>query len=198
MSEQVNGNARFDLEVFGKIEEETRTYLDGEKLKVALNLLAYLKESGRTWALSEYHPEFFYMGELTCLFAFMKSKLDDASQEAMRRKIEGAGNRYAYDPSSTWTLCCWQHEDDIYEPDNFAVGEDVKEYARENVWKCIRCHADGSCGTLGGSRRIVFGKEYGNACCNVFQLINPDEKELECIIKLMELEKHIIARRKDR
>ena len=184
-------------EVFAKIEEETRRYLKGDNLKNALNLLAYLKESGRTWVLSEYHPEFFYMDEMTCLFAFMKSKLDEATLDNLRKMIEGAGNRFVYDPVSSWNICCWQHDDDIYELDNFPVDEDVKEYARENVWKCIGCHAvDGGCPSPGGRRRIVFGKEYDNACCNVFQLANPDEKELEHIKTLMELEKHIIANRK--
>ena len=36
------------LSVFAKIEEEAKTYLKGDDLKNALDLLAYLKESGRT------------------------------------------------------------------------------------------------------------------------------------------------------
>ena len=191
MSDQANA------EVFEKIEEEIRTYLSGDNLRNALDLLAYLKESGRTWTFEiDCLPEFYYMGELTCLFAFMKFKLDEATLDAMRQMIEGAGNRWVYDPSSSWNLCCWQHEDDIYELDSFPVDEDVKEYARANVWKCIRCHTDGNCETFGGSHRTVFGKGFDNACCNVFQLTNPDEKEVGYIKKLMELEKHIIADRK--
>jgi len=99
-------------------------------------------------------------------------------------------NRWAYDPSSSWNICCWQHEDDIYEPEGVSVGEGLKEFARENVWKCIRC---GGCGAPGGKRRMVFGKEFDNACCNVFQFANPDDEMLEYIKQLMELEKHIIA-----
>ena len=183
-------------DVFVKIEEEARYYLKGDNLRIALDLLSYLRESGRTWILSEHHPEFFYMGEMTCLFAFMKSALDEEALSAIRQIIEGAGNRFVYDSSSSWTLCCWQHEDDIYELDSFPVNDDVKEYARANVWKCIGCHiGDGGCPTPGGTHRIVFGKEFDNACCNVFQLANPDEKELEHIKTLMELEKHIIADR---
>jgi len=187
MTEQNNAD------VFAKIVEETETYLNGNNLRIALDLLAYLRESGRTWVLSEYHPEFYYMGEMTCLIAYDKGEFD---LNAFREKIESAGNRFVYDPSSNWNLCCWQHEDDIYELDSFPVDEDVKEYARANVWKCIRCHTDGGCNTFGGGRRTVFGKEFDNACCNVFQLANPDEKELGYIKKLMELEKHIIANSK--
>ena len=47
-----------DAEVFAKIEEEARTYLSGSNLINALDLLAYLKESGRTWVLSDYHPAY--------------------------------------------------------------------------------------------------------------------------------------------
>ena len=185
-------------EVFAKIQEEARSYLKGDNLENALDLLAYLKESGRTWALSEYHPEFFFMGEMTCLFAFMKSKLDEETADSLRQMIEGAGNRFVYDPSSSWNLCFWQNEDDIYETGGFPVDEDVKEYARENVWKCIGCHAgDGGCPTPGGARRVVFDKEHDNACCNVFQIANPDAKEVEHIKQLMELQKHIIANRKN-
>ena len=181
-------------EVFAKIEEEAQTYLNGDNLKNALNLFAYLKESGRTWILSEYHPEFYYMGELTCLVAYSKSSFDETTLSHIRRKIEDAGNRYVDLSSSYWNICCWQHEDDIYELDSFPVDENVKEYARANVWKCVGCHTDGGCG--GAGHRMVFGKEFDNACCNVFQLTNPDEKELGYIKKLMELEKHIIADRK--
>ena len=190
MSEENNA------EVFAKIEEETKKYLSGDNLKNALDFIAYLRESGRTWVFSEYNPEFYYMGELTCLIVYLKYALDETTLNEMRRKIEDAGNRFVYDPSSSWNICCWQHKDDIYEHDDFPVDEGLKEFARENVWKCIRCHADGGCGTFGGGHRTVFGKEFDNACSNVFQLANPNEKELGYIIKLMELEKHIIADRK--
>jgi hypothetical protein len=48
----------------------------------------------------------------------------------------------------------------------------------------------------GGGRRTVFGKEFENVCCNVFQLANPNNEEQEKIKKLMELQKHIIAESK--
>ena len=184
-------------EVFVKIQEEARKHLKGDNLKNVLNLLAYLNKSGRTWVLSEYHPEFFYMDEMTCLFAFTKTELDEETVNNLRQMIEGAGNRFVYDSSSSWNLCFWQNEDDIYEVENFPIDEDTKDYARENVWKCIGCHTgDGGCPTPGGARRVVFGKEFGNACCNVFQIANPDEKEVEHIKILMELQKHIIANRR--
>jgi len=184
-----------NAEVFAKIEEETRTYLSGDNLRIALDFIAYLRESGRTWVLSDYHPEFYYMGELTCLIAYRKSALDKATIRKLRRKIKKAGNRFEYDPSSSWNICCWQHEDDIYEPDGFPADEGLKEFARANVWKCIRC---GGCDAPGGGCRTVFGKEYDNACCNVFQLANPDDEMLEHIKKLMELQKHIIAERRNK
>jgi len=176
-------------EVFAKIESEVRTYLKGQNLRIAQELLAYLKESGREWTF-DYHPEFYYMGELTCLFAISKSTLDEAKLGKIRQMIEEAGNRFVYDPTSSWNLCFWQNDDDLYEPDGFPVGEDVKEFARTNVWKCIRC---GGCGSPGGGRRTVFGKDFDNACCNVFQLANPDDEMLKHIKKLMDLQKHIIA-----
>ena len=186
-----------NADVFAKITEEAKTYLSGENLENALDLLVYLKDSGRTWILSEYHPEFFYMGELTCLIAYLKSPMDGETYEAMRRQIEEAGNRFVYDPSSSWNICCWQNADDIYEPIEFPVSEDLKQYARANVWRCIGCHTgDDGCPTPGGSRRTVFGREFQNACCNVFQLSNPDKNEMEHIKTLMELQKHIIAERK--
>jgi len=185
--------AQNDAAVFASIEEETRTYLKGDNLRIALDLLAYLKDSGREWLMSEHHPEFYYMGELTCLIAYSKTPLDEAMLDVIRKMIEDAGNRWVYDPVSSWNLCCWQHDDDIYEPEGFPVDESLKEFARENVWKCINC---GGCDAPGGGRRTVFGKEFPNACCNVFQLANPDDEMLGYIKKLMELEKRIIADRK--
>jgi len=155
-----------------------------------MDLLDYLKESGRTWTMSDYHPEFYYMDEMTCLIALSKSPLDEATLNHIRGMVEGAGNRWVYDPSSSWNICCWQHDDDIYELDSFPVDEGVKEFARENVWKCIRC---GGCGAPGGGHRTVFGKEFDNACCNVFQFANPDDEMFAHIKTLMELEKYIIA-----
>ncbi|MCL2188353.1 MAG: hypothetical protein FWC16_07580 [Defluviitaleaceae bacterium] len=178
--------------VFAKIEEEAKTYLKDEHLQIALDLLAYLRESGRTW-IFDYHPEFYYMDELNCLFAISKSAMDEDTLNNVRRMIEEAGNRFVHDPMSSWNLCFWQNDDDLYEPDGFLVGEEVKEFARQNVWKCIHC---GGCDASGGSRRIVFGKEYNNACCNLFQFTNPDIEMAEHIKKLMELQKRIISARK--
>jgi len=175
-------------EVFVKIEEDARNHLSGDKLRNALDFIAYLKDSGRTWTFSDYHPEFCYMGELTCLISY--HKFDETTLNYVRQIIEAAGNRFANDLFPSWNICCWQHEDDLYEPDSFPVDEDLKDFARSNVWKCIRC---GGCGTPGGGRRTVFGKEFDNACCNVFQFVNPDNEMLEKIKILMELQKHIIA-----
>jgi len=176
--------------IFSSIEKETQTYLNGDNLRIALDFITYLRDSGRTWILSDYHPEFYYMGELTCLIAYLKSPLDEATLNNISKKVEEAGNRWVYDPSSSWNICCWQNENDIYEHESFPLDEDLKEFARENVWKCIRC---GGCGAPGGIPRTVFGKEFDNACCNVFQFANPDDEMMERIKKLMELQKHIIA-----
>jgi len=180
--------------VFAKIEEEAKTYLKGDNLRIALELLTYLKESGREWAF-DYHPEFYYMGELTCLISISKSALSETKLNKIRRMIEEAGNRFVYDPISSWNLCFWQNKDDIYEPDGFSVGEDVKKFARTNVWKCIRC---GGCDAVGGGRRTVFGKDFDNVCCNVFQFTNPDDEMVGHIKKLMELQKHIITDAKEK
>ena len=179
-----------NTEIFAKIEEETRNSLSGDKLRNALDFIVYLKESGRTWNFikNECAPEFYYMDELTCLISF--HEFDEATLNIVRQKIEEAGNRFANDTTPSWNICCWQHNNDIYELDSFPVDEGLKEFARANVWKCIYC---GGCGTPGGGRRTVFGKEYDNACCNVFQFVNPDDEMLEKIKKLMELQKHIIA-----
>ena len=183
MSEQNNA------EVFAQIEGEAKNSLSGDKLKNVLDFLAYLKESGRTWTFSN-GPWFDYMGEATCLISYRNSPLVDATVNHIRKMAEEAGNRWEYDPSPSWSIFCWQHGDDIYKLDSFPVDDDLKEFARENVWKCIRC---GGCNAPGGGRRTVFGKVFDNACCNVFHFTNPDDEILEYIKKLMELEKHIIA-----
>ena len=177
--------------LFFAIEAEIKAHLNGDNLKISLDFLAYLKGSGMTWDFpTDGHPEFYYIDKLTCLFAFTKDEMDEATLDKTRQMIESAGNRFVYDPSSTWNICCWQCECDIYEPGNFQVGEDLKEFALDNVWKCISC---GGCDTPGSHPRTVFGKEYASACCNVFQFINPDSETMEKIIKLMELQKAIIA-----
>jgi len=179
------------MDVFAQIQEETQKYLNGENLRIAMDLLAYLKESGRTWTFEPGgHPEFYYMGELNCLFAYMKSPMDDATVAHVRKLVEDSGNRWVYDPSSSWNICCWQNDGDLYEPGDFPVSEDLKDFAREYVWKCIRC---GGCSTPGGEHRAVFGKTFDNACVNLFQFANPTDEMLAHIIKLMELQKRIIA-----
>jgi len=179
-----------DIFVFQQIERETQTYLKGEQLKVARMFLDYIKTSGRTWLLEEGgHPEFYYKGELTSLVAFAKTVMDEEETGRLRALVEGAGNRFVYEPGSSWNLCCWQHDDDIAVPPGFSVDEGLIAFAQSHVWKCIPC---GGCDAPGGLRREVFGKTFDNACCNVYQFANPDEGMMKDIIRLMEWEKSII------
>ena len=179
MPEQNDANTQTNIEedAFKKTEDFLRDALRGGMLRNALDFVAYLKESGRTCKISVYpnsvHPMFHYMGEFTCLFACFKDNSDQSDQ---------------------WFICCWEGECDLYEPDGFPMDESLKEFARENVKKCFNC---GGCDApLGPVRRTIFGKEYDDACCNIFHFHNPDCETLEKIIKLMELQKHVIAESK--
>jgi len=103
MSEENN------TDVFAKIEEKIRDSQSGDNLKNALGLVAYLRESGRTCKFGA-HPEFYYMGEFTCLIV-----------------------------CEEFLVCCWEGECDLYEPDGFPVDDSLKEFARANVVKCFGC-----------------------------------------------------------
>lgn len=172
MSEQTDANA------YLQTEDSLKETLSGGLLINALDFVAYLKDSGRTCLPKAFaanfelvrHPEFYYMGELSCLIC------DETKNEN--------------NPFGWWQICCWQCECDIYELDSFPVDESLKEFTRNNVKKCFGC---GGCDAPGGSRRTVFGIEYDGVCCNIFHFQNPDGAILENIKKLMELQKHIIA-----
>ena len=152
-------------------EDYVKNALSGEKLKNALDFIAYLKESGRTCDEPNPHPHFAYMGMWSCLIIASKDKKD---------------------PLGFYFVCMWPGEHDVLECDSFPVEESVKEFARKNVKKCNKCY--GECFNLGGLRRTVFGKEFDGVCCNVFHINSPAGETLENVIKLLELQKHIKSR----
>ncbi|MCL2547367.1 MAG: hypothetical protein FWE06_09360 [Oscillospiraceae bacterium] len=162
MSEQNNVN------IFVQIEQEIKNTLNGDNQKTALDLLAYLKDSGFKTE-GGFPPHFTYKGNWSCVFVYFKDENH---------------------PSGHWFVCCLPGEIDVSVCSDFSIDESVKEFAQANVKICDSCY--GECFALGGKRRTIFGKEYDGVCCNIFHFHAPNSNELEKVKKLMDLQKYII------
>ena len=167
MSKQNNANE------YLKIREKFAEVFSEERLKSTLDFVDYLEESGR---LCEFNPDdpcicFDYMGEYSGLFLYEKN--EDITM-------------------SIWFLLCWRNNCDVSEHENFPVDENLKEFAQKNIHKCTECGGCRSYG-FGPTSRIIFGKEFDNVCNDVFHFYSPEGDELKNVIRLMELQKHIIA-----
>jgi hypothetical protein len=75
--------------------------------------------------------------------------------------------------------------------EDFPLDEQMKEIAWKNVDICRNC---GGCGNPGGSRKIIFGKEFNNVCRTTLRFTNPDAEALEFMKKMVEIRKKDILR----
>ena len=68
---------------------------------------------------------------------------------------------------------------------------DIDESTRETFWQNVDfC---GNCGFCsGGTRKVIFGREFENVCITTFRFDNPDSDAVKCAIKMVELRKNDI------
>jgi len=95
--------------------------------------------------------------------------------------------------SRSWIV--WTEGDYSSEYESFPIDERTKKIAWENVMKCGNCN---DCDCSPGKTKMIFDQEFANICNanNVnmaFMFTSPNAETLECVKKLVEMRKHIIA-----
>jgi len=161
---------QYNTAIIAKVEHEIKTILDGDNLKHALDFINHMTAIGMTLEM-DYHPTFTYLGEWVCLLVYPK---------------DGTNPSY-------FGICSWPGELDVMENVSFPIDENLKNFAKANVKKCFHCGGCEGSDYPGPLKKMVFGKEYDDVCCNAFHFFNSSNEEMENAKKLMELLKHIIA-----
>jgi len=147
-----------------KIEDAIGDLLDGDKLKIALAFIAYLREnkltpqwaSGNSWKVS-------YKNYTVCYI----------------RACDGIHFNYNLEAGS------WHIQPFIGEYDASSLSDEFKEIVWSNKKSC--------CGGCSVRLNTILGKVYNeNACEKSIVFDNPDVNEIECIKKLLEMRKNAI------
>ena len=154
MSEQNNVNDRL------KIEVELNEDLSGDRLKNALNFIAYMKTNDMT-THAEHHSAFEYKGEWVCIVCIIP--------------VDDVPGWVIFDNPLTSKF------------DNFPVDEDLKEFAWANVNICTSCGGSSGCGSQPGRTKIIFGKEFNNICTSDVAFWNPDADALKKIMQMIDI-----------
>ena len=84
-------------------------------------------------------------------------------------------------------LTIWSDDSNANWFEDFSLDEHMKEIAWMNVDICKNCDC-----CSGGTSKIIFGKEFYNVCRTTFKFINPNDKMLGCVRKLLEIRKNNI------
>ena len=157
-----------------RIENFIGEVLTGDARKNALDFFAYL------WA-----------NEM--LFERGKGYWEDKIYWMVKYKDEYVcfilvGSEDKTEPES-WII--WSDDSDSNWFTDFLVDERIKEIAWKNVDICGNC---GGCNNPGGTRKIIFKKEFNNVCRTAMKFINPDVEALECAKKMVEIRKNDILK----
>lgn len=88
--------------------------------------------------------------------------------------LNGTGDEQQFAPLTIWSD---DSGSDWFK--NYPLDNKFEEIAWENVDFCVNC---GSCS--GGTKKIVFGKEFNNICRTTFRFTNPNVEEFK-IIKIL-------------
>lgn len=100
--------------------------------------------------------------------------------------INGSGTEEKFAP---WTIWSDDSNSDCFA--DFPLNEHTKEIAWKNIDICGNCSG---CDNPGGSRKMIFGKEFNNVCRTAMRFINPDAEVLDCVKKIVEIRKNDILR----
>lgn len=84
-------------------------------------------------------------------------------------------------------MAVWSDTNDSKYYEGFSLDEHTKNIAWKNVDFCGKCNPDSPC--YGGIQKVIFGKGFDHVCRCTFKFVNPDDKEYECIKKLIMLRK---------
>lgn len=87
------------------------------------------------------------------------------------------------EPENLWTV--WSDNCKAFESGN--IDDKVKETAYKHIDFC------GKCGSCGGRKKIIFGKEFNKVCGCTFRTDNPNKEDLPFLKKTIELHKEYIV-----
>ena len=161
MSEQNNENTPLT------IEDHFRAVLSGDRLKNALDYVAYKRAKG------VHYPD------------------APPGSTAWRSDFGVIGTEIT-DGIPGWWICMggWDSETDSVDTQNLPIDEKLKEYAWANVRICQNYRTDGQecgCGFQPGRRAKYFGKWFDHTCHGGVEAKNPDGEALELAKRLPEV-----------
>jgi len=145
-----------------KIEDEIPKFLDGEMKQTALDFVAYARAN--------------------------KMQPNWQSTNTYGANYKGKGTLRITLSKGSWRVfyCIGRNSLALYEEE--IVEANLQDVVTANI---NFCHCGASCGP--GKDTMFFGKEYSNVCRNIPVIyINPGEKELDCIKKILEMLKNTI------
>jgi hypothetical protein len=149
-----------------KIEDIVSTYFNGETKEIVLDFIAYLLSNKMT-------PQW-------------------ASVNSWKISFKSKGVAYIKLWNGSWYI-----DPDVDFGDSafeiYATNEKLEKNIVANIEKCINCLPNGKC-TPGRSVKI-FGKDFTNVC-HAPRFQNPNVKELDCIKKIFEYRKGLVAENK--
>ena len=161
MPEKDGANARL------KIEDDLIAALSGDKLKFALDYVAYMKENGMTRDTPD-ATHFEFAGKYVCQIC-----------------INPAGYQYA------WSVCMggWDSVPHRAAYQNFPIDDEVKAFAWAHVRACTHFtgHWKCGCGFQPGRRVMLFGKEFCHTCHGGVEFGDLDGESLELAKRLTDV-----------
>ncbi|GHV07212.1 hypothetical protein FACS189485_17140 [Spirochaetia bacterium] len=158
-----------------RIENFIGGVLTGDVQKNALEFVAYLRasemlfERGKGYWEDKLYWLIKYKNEYVCFIL-----------------INGSEEKIEHDD---WII--WSDDSGSNWFEDFPIDEHIKEIVWENIDFCANC---GSCGNPGGTRKMIFGKEFNNVCITTMKFKNPDIEALECMKKMVEIRKNDILK----
>lgn len=91
------------------------------------------------------------------------------------------------EPENHWTV--WSDDMDSKWLKEISEDEEIKELAWKHVNLCGNC---GSCS--GGTRKVIFGKEFEKVCGCTFRIDNPNSEDLKFMKIMVQIRKKEIAK----
>ena len=119
------------------------------------------------------------------------NEIIQADQHAMHYKGECVCFVDTRNERHSWIV--WAEGDYSSEHEDFPIDKQTKEIAWAHANKCGSCEG---VDCKPGKTKIIFGKDFANICSGAdvdMRFHNPDAEALECLKRLVEMRRHIIA-----
>ncbi|MCL2004328.1 MAG: hypothetical protein FWG72_10080 [Oscillospiraceae bacterium] len=86
-----------------------------------------------------------------------------------------------------WVIWIDGNRSDLFSDD--IPDERLKAIAWKHIDICGNC---GGCDNPGGSRKVIFGKEFDNVCVTPMRFDNPNAETIECVKKLIDIRRDFL------